>query len=277
MSTSQALAAKRAAEAADELASINEFAGSTVAADMVKVAKRATKATEVRPATRAEKSAAKKPAASTRKAAEFDRLVESSAKKVAKAAKANGADKPVASTDPVIRYQLSKLEHDAVKRWDAAGRKGAKPPTPNLDAMKADHEAGVKPKAAKANGRKRAEGTGTTAAGLSRVSDDVIKDWMKKWLTANPTASRLQARKAFRAAGYGASRSRFWGAFAEYGGQVGGVRTPKAKPEPAKKAPAKEAATKAPVKAAAKPAAKKAPAKAATKPVRKAPVKAAAK
>jgi hypothetical protein len=43
------------------------------------------------------------------------------------------------------RLELAKAEHEAIKAWNAAGRKGSKPVTPNLDAMNADYAAGVKP------------------------------------------------------------------------------------------------------------------------------------
>jgi hypothetical protein len=55
------------------------------------------------------------------------------------------AAKPQASNDRAERLDLAKAEHKALKNWQANGRQGEAPATPNLDAMNADYAAGVKP------------------------------------------------------------------------------------------------------------------------------------
>jgi hypothetical protein len=171
-----------------------------------------------RQATAAEKRAATKAAKPTVKAAEFTRLVEKSAKKVEKKNPAEAAAK-----DAILMLKLSKVEHAAVQRWSSNGRRGPKPATPNLDKVQAEHAKGIrmvdKVKAARKAGSNG--GGRRTASGLTSITDDELHEWMKKYLTANPSASRPQTRKAFTEAGFAASPSRFRPAFANLGGKVG--------------------------------------------------------
>jgi len=218
-----------------------------------------------RQATSAEKRAATKATKPAVKAAQFDRLVARSAKAVEKKNPAEAAAK-----DAILMLRLSKVEHEAVQRWSSNGRRGPKPATPNLDKVQAEHAKGIrmvdKVKAARKSGSNG--GGRSTVSGLSTVTDAELHDWMKKYLTENPTASRPQTRKAFTAAGFAASPSRFRPTFANLGGKVG------------TKAPATKGMSKAQEAAAAKLGVKKAPAKAngtAKAPAKKAATKPAAK
>lgn len=51
---------------------------------------------------------------------------------------------PTASTDKIERLNLAKVEHKAVKAWRDAGSKGKAPATPNLDAIAAEKQSGVR-------------------------------------------------------------------------------------------------------------------------------------
>jgi hypothetical protein len=110
------------------------------------------------------------------------------------------APAPEADEDGDYDRELAKAEWNAVKAWRANGSKGEQPPTPNLDAMNAAHEAGKpRKKAKKSKGTsrtksvltpevKKARESGKRGAG-TKLTDEELVAYIRRQREAYPAES----------------------------------------------------------------------------------------